>query len=157
MAKTSQPVALALYQPDIPQNLGAIMRLCACFGMGLHVIEPCGFPLDDNRIRRAGMDYIEHVNWQRHSSWEAFEAFIGAHKQRLVLLTAHGTDSYDRVHFEAGDILLFGRESAGVPQGVHQRADLRLTIPMEEGLRSLNIASSAAIVSGEVMRQMRLS
>jgi tRNA (cytidine/uridine-2'-O-)-methyltransferase len=147
--------ALALFEPDIPQNLGAIMRLSACFGMVLHIIEPCGFPLDDKRIKRAGMDYIAHVVWQRHASWEAFYDWSREHNKRLLLLTTKASEPYDRLNYQANDILLFGRESAGVPEHVHAAVDGRLTIPMHQDVRSLNLAMSAAIVSGEVMRQLR--
>ncbi len=149
--------ALALFEPDIPQNLGAIMRLSACFGMELHLIEPCGFPLDDKRIRRAGMDYIAHVVWQRHASWEAFYDWSQQAKKRLLLLTTKASEPYDLFTYQADDILLFGRESAGVPEEVHAAADGRLTIPMHQGVRSLNLAMSAAIVSGEAMRQLRMN
>ena len=155
MQNSAHTVALALYEPDIPQNLGSIMRLCACFAMPLHIIEPCGFPLDDKRIRRAGMDYIEHVQWQRHSSWTAFEQWRQSENKRLLLLTTKATDPYDGHAFASGDILLFGRESAGAPGFVHAAADKRLTIPMVSGVRSLNLAMSAAIVAGEAARQLR--
>ena len=123
--------------------------------MPLHIIEPCGFPLDDARIRRAGLDYIQHVNWQRHVNWSAFETWRRHQGHRLALLTTKADKAYDSVQFLAGDILLVGRESAGVPDTVHQAADLRLTIPMQSGVRSLNLALSAAIVAGEVSRQAR--
>lgn len=150
-----QTVSLALYQPDIPQNLGSIMRLCACLGFPLHLIEPCGFPLDDKRIRRAGMDYIDRVTWQRHISWQAFYEWTRAEHKRLLLLTTKASEPYLDVAYQTGDILLFGRESAGVPEAVHAQADARLTIPMAEGVRSLNLAMSAAIVAGEAARQLR--
>lgn len=149
-------VSIALYEPDIPQNLGSIMRLCACFAMKLHIIEPCGFPLDDKRIRRAGMDYINHVDWQRHASWTAFYDWTREAKQRLLLLTTKASDAYTDIAYQDRDILLFGRESAGVPDSVHQQVDQRLTIPMQQDVRSLNLAMSAAIVSGEVMRQLQI-
>lgn len=157
MQNQPNTVALALYEPDIPQNLGSIMRLCACMGMTLHIIEPCGFPLDDSRIRRAGMDYIQHVQWQRHTSWSAFEDWRKQQGGRLLLLSTKAAMPYDTARFEAGDILLFGRESAGVPEMVHEAADVRLTIPMQPQVRSLNLAMSAAIVAGEAARQMRLA
>lgn len=149
------PVAIALYEPDIPQNLGSIMRLSACFAMPLHVIEPCGFPLDDKRIRRAGMDYIDQVQWQRHNSWDSFRQDCQDHNRRLILLTTKADAPYDRFAFASNDVLLFGRESSGVPPAVHDSVDHRLTIPMTGGARSLNLAMSAAIVCGEVMRQQR--
>ena len=147
---------LALYQPDIPQNTGAILRLAACFGMPVDIVEPCGFVLDDKRMRRAGMDYLDHVEMRRHSSWDAYLAARGQGLQggRLLLLTTAGAVPHTTCRFEADDTLLLGRESAGVPPEVHERADLRLRIPMQPGLRSLNVAMAAAIVAGEAMRQL---
>jgi tRNA (cytidine/uridine-2'-O-)-methyltransferase len=143
---------LALFQPDIPQNTGAILRLAACFGLPVDVIEPCGFAFDDRRMRRAGMDYLDHVEVQRHRSWEAYRA---ARKPgRLVLLTTKSAVPHTDVRFEAADSLLLGRESAGVPEDVHAAADIRIRIPMRAGLRSLNVAMAAAIVAGEAMRQL---
>lgn len=142
---------LALYQPDIAQNFGAMLRLAACFGVRLSVIEPCGFPLDDARIRRAGMDYIDQVDWQRHASWNRF---LDQHQGgRLVLLTTQGGMSLYDAQFATDDVLLLGRESAGAPPAVHERADLRLRIPMRGEARSLNIALSAAIALSEALRQ----
>lgn len=145
---------LALYQPDIPQNTGTILRLAACFGLGVDIIEPCGFPLDDRRLRRAGMDYLEHVAMQRHSSWQAYRAARAGQAGRLILLSTRSATSYAACRFEAADCLLLGRESAGVPDEVHAAADLSLRIPMRAGLRSLNVAMAAAIVAGEAMRQL---
>ena len=143
---------LALYQPDIPQNTGAILRLAACFGLAVDVIEPCGFAFDDRRMRRAGMDYLDHVEVHRHRSWEAYQA---ARKTgRLVLLTTKSAVPHTDVRFEEADSLLLGRESAGVPEDVHASADIRIRIPMRAGLRSLNVAMAAAIVAGEAMRQL---
>jgi tRNA (cytidine/uridine-2'-O-)-methyltransferase len=144
---------LALYQPDIPQNTGAILRLAACFGLGVDVIEPCGFALDDRRLRRAGMDYLDHVELKRHRSWNAYQA-ARAGAGRLILLTTKGAAPHVECRFEQSDSLLLGRESAGVPDEVHAAADLRLRIPMQAGLRSLNVAMAAAIVAGEAMRQL---
>jgi tRNA (cytidine/uridine-2'-O-)-methyltransferase len=143
---------LALYQPDIPQNTGAILRLAACFGLPVDVIEPCGFAFDDRRMRRAGMDYLDHVELHRHRSWEAYRAARAA--GRLVLLTTKAAVPHTEVRFEASDSLLLGRESAGVPEDVHAAADVRIRIPMHAGLRSLNVAMAAAIVAGEAMRQL---
>jgi len=143
---------LALYQPDIPQNTGAILRLAACFGLPVDVIEPCGFAFDDRRMRRAGMDYLDHVEVRRHRSWEAYQA--GRKTGRLVLLTTKSAVPHTDVRFEASDSLLLGRESAGVPEDVHAAADIRIRIPMRAGLRSLNVAMAAAIVAGEAMRQL---
>ena len=143
---------LALYQPDIPQNTGAILRLAACFGLPVDIVEPAGFVLDDKRMRRAGMDYIDQVEMRRHSSWDAYlSARAGG---RLILLTTTGAMPHTECRFEASDTLLLGRESAGVPPEVHERADVRLRIPMRPGLRSLNVAMAAAIVAGEAMRQL---
>jgi tRNA (cytidine/uridine-2'-O-)-methyltransferase len=145
---------LALYQPDIPQNTGAILRLAACFGMPVDLIEPCGFVFDDRRLRRAGMDYLEYVDLQRHSSWEAYQTARAGRQGRLILLTTRVAVPYIECRFEATDSLLLGRESAGVPEEVHAAADVRLLIPMRPGLRSLNVAMAAAIVAGEAMRQL---
>ena len=145
---------LALYQPDIPQNAGAILRLAACFGLPVDIIEPCGFALDDRRMRRAGMDYLEHVEIHRHRSWEAYRAARAGMAGRLVLLTTKSAVPHTEVRFEASDSLLLGRESAGVPEDVHAAADVRIRIPMRAGLRSLNVAMAAAIVAGEAMRQL---
>lgn len=145
---------LALFQPDIPQNTGAILRLAACFGLPVDIIEPCGFALDDRRLRRSGMDYLEHVQLQRHRSWEAYQAARHGRSGRLVLLTTKGAVPHTECRFETSDSLLLGRESAGVPDEVHAAADLRIRIPMRQGLRSLNVAMAAAIVAGEAMRQL---
>jgi tRNA (cytidine/uridine-2'-O-)-methyltransferase len=141
---------LALFEPDIPQNAGALLRLGACLGVPLDIIEPCGFILDDRRLKRAGMDYIDHVDLTRHDSWQAFQAQRG---DRLVLLTTAGDVVYTDLAYRASDTLLVGRESAGVPQAVHQAADARVVIPMRPGLRSLNVALAAAMVLGESLRQ----
>jgi tRNA (cytidine/uridine-2'-O-)-methyltransferase len=147
---------LALYQPDIPQNTGAMLRLAACFGLDVDVILPCGFLFDDRKMRRAGMDYIDQVSIRRHSSWESY---LGARREgaeagRLILLTTKGTQAYTDFAFAPGDSLLVGRESSGVPPEVAAAADARLRIPMRRGLRSLNVAMAAAIVTGEAMRQL---
>jgi tRNA (cytidine/uridine-2'-O-)-methyltransferase len=154
------PMRLALYQPDIPQNTGAMLRLAACFGLGVDLILPAGFVLDDARMRRVGMDYIDHVAIARHSSWDAYREAHGHAKGghaegRLVLLTTRGDVAYTDFAFKAEDTLLVGRESGGVPIEVHDAADARLVIPMEAGLRSLNVAMAAAIVAGEAMRQLK--
>lgn len=142
---------LALYQPDIPQNCGAIMRLGACLGVPVDIIEPCGFHLDDKRMRRAGMDYLEQANVTRHRAWSHFRA--GA-TGRLVLLTTQAAIPYTRFIFQPDDTLLFGRESAGVPSAVHEAADERLRVPLRPGLRSINVAQCAAMVLGEALRQL---
>jgi len=142
---------LALYQPDIPQNLGAFIRLAACLGTPLDIIEPCGFPVDDKRIRRAAMDYVDLARIQRHASWEAFQR--DRTHGRLVLLTTSGATVLPDVRFRPDDILLLGRESAGVPAPVHQAADLRVRVPLQKGARSLNVALAAAMVLSEALRQ----
>jgi tRNA (cytidine/uridine-2'-O-)-methyltransferase len=144
---------LALYHPDIPQNAGALMRLCACLGVGLDVIEPCGFVLDDRRLRRAGMDYLDALDWVRHASWERFRATAATEGRRLVLLTTRGAERYDRFAFRPGDTLLAGSESAGVPAEVHDAAAARVVVPMRPGLRSLNVALAVAMAMGEALRQ----
>jgi tRNA (cytidine/uridine-2'-O-)-methyltransferase len=144
---------IALYQPDIPQNTGTILRLCACLGIEAHIIEPAGFPTSDRAFRRAGMDYIDAVSIVRHTSWTAFEAWRRERGGHLVLLTTAGSAPYLDFDYRADDIALFGRESAGVPPEVHAAADARLVIPMRPGLRSLNVAMAAAMVAGEALRQ----
>ncbi|SDU29821.1 tRNA (cytidine(34)-2'-O)-methyltransferase [Stappia sp. ES.058] len=144
---------LALYQPDIPQNTGTILRLAACMAREVHLIEPAGFPLSDHALKRAGMDYLERAPLVRHLSFDAFEAWRAETGRRLVLMSTAAAVPYTDFVFERTDILLLGRESAGVPADVHERADARLLIPMARGLRSLNVAVSAAMVLGEGLRQ----
>jgi tRNA (cytidine/uridine-2'-O-)-methyltransferase len=141
---------LVLFEPDIPQNTGTLLRLAACLGLAVDVIEPCGFLLDDRRLRRAGMDYLEQVELVRHSSWRAFQSVPRA---RLVVLTTAADRAYTQFDFRQDDSLLFGRESAGVPAEVHEAAQARLRIPLRPGLRSLNVAVAAAMVIGEALRQ----
>ena len=144
---------LALYQPDIPQNAGTLMRLCACMDVAMDIIEPCGFVLSDKNLRRAGMDYLEGLDLTRHADFPAFRAHHAA--RRLVLLTTKSDMPYTSFDFRADDILLAGRESLGVPQDVHDAADARVTIPMAGGMRSLNVAIASAMVLGETLRQTR--
>ncbi|MEK7688080.1 MAG: tRNA (cytidine(34)-2'-O)-methyltransferase [Pseudomonadota bacterium] len=150
---------LALFEPDIPQNLGAFIRLAACLGVPLDIIEPCGFPVDDKRIRRAAMDYYDLATITRHASWTAFRtAHLGGQPSggasgRLVLISTAGAVPLPEVAFRADDILLLGRESAGVPADVHDAADLRVRIPLRPGARSLNVALAAAMVLSEGLRQ----
>jgi tRNA (cytidine/uridine-2'-O-)-methyltransferase len=144
---------IALYEPDIPQNTGAILRLAACLGAQAHIIEPAGFPTSDRAFRRAGMDYLDHVDLVRHASWEAFAAWRAQAGLRLILFTTRSTRSYLDHTYGIADVLLFGRESSGVPTHVHQAADASLTIPMQPGLRSLNVALAAAMALGEARRQ----
>ncbi|MDQ4137059.1 MAG: tRNA (cytidine(34)-2'-O)-methyltransferase, partial [Pseudomonadota bacterium] len=144
---------LALYQPDIPQNTGTILRLAACLGVAVDIVEPAGFDVSDRNFRRAGLDYLDRVEIARHRSWRAFEYWRAAQGRRLVLATTQGSLPYTEFTFAEGDILLFGRESAGVPEEVHEAADARVVIPMRPGLRSLNVAVAAAMILGEALRQ----
>jgi tRNA (cytidine/uridine-2'-O-)-methyltransferase len=144
---------IALYQPDIAANAGTILRLAACLGVAAHIIEPAGFPTSDRAFRRAGMDYLDRVRLTRHESWGAFEGWRRAEALRLVLLTTRAARSYLAHAFRQNDVLLFGRESAGAPDEVHAAADARLVIPMQGGLRSINVAMACAIVIGEALRQ----
>jgi tRNA (cytidine/uridine-2'-O-)-methyltransferase len=145
---------LALYQPDIPQNAGTILRLCACLGVTAHLIEPAGFPISDKNFRRAGMDYLDQIDIRRHIGWTDFEIWRKSTGARLILATTRGATPYPDFAFRPDDILLMGRESAGVPEDVHESADARLLIPMRAGLRSINVAVSAAMILGEALRQM---
>ena len=145
---------LALYQPDIPQNTGAMIRTCACLGVPVHIIEPCGFPFSDKGLRRAGLDYLELAEITRHNSWDHFNEWRKGSGKRLVLLTTKAAMFYTDFEFLSGDILLAGRESAGVPDALHKCADARVKIPMQKGARSLNVAVAAAMVLGEALRQM---
>ncbi len=144
---------IALYEPDIPQNTGTVLRLCACLGLEAHIIEPAGFPSSDRAFRRAGMDYLDAVALTRHGSWQEFEAWRRRQCHKLVVFTTAAAVSYLDYRFQPNDVLLFGRESAGVPQAVHASADARLVIPMRPGLRSLNVAIAAAMAAGEALRQ----
>ena len=148
---------LSLYEPDIPQNTGTALRTCACLDFDAAIIEPAAFPVSDRAFRRAGLDYLDHVVITRHASFAAFEAWLRAAGRRLVLLTTEARTDYTDFAFRPGDILLVGRESAGVPADVHDAADARLRIPMRSGLRSLNVAVAAAIVMGEMRRQATVS
>jgi tRNA (cytidine/uridine-2'-O-)-methyltransferase len=144
---------IALFQPDIPQNTGTILRLCACLDVAAHIIEPAGFPVSDRHFRRAGMDYLDQVAITRHDSWSKFEEWRRDKGYRLVLFTTKAAGSYLDYHYDQADILLFGRESAGVPDEVAKVADGRLVIPIKPGLRSLNVAMAAAMALGEALRQ----
>ncbi len=146
-------IRIALYQPDIPQHTGTILRLCACLGLDAHIIEPAGFPVTARAFRRAGMDYLDAVTIVRHRSWPDFEAWRRHERHRLVLFTTAAPLSYLDYRYRADDVLLFGRESAGVPEKVHQAANARLTISLRPGLRSLNVAVAAAMAAGEALRQ----
>ena len=145
---------IALYQPDIAGNTGTILRFAACLGLGVDIIEPAGFPLSDKALKRAGMDYLEMAALTRHVDWNAFEDRRKKDGRRLVLLSTKAATPYTNFSFADGDMLLFGRESAGVPDPVHQAADARLTIPMQGSARSINVALSVAMVAGEAVRQL---
>jgi tRNA (cytidine/uridine-2'-O-)-methyltransferase len=148
-------VQIALFQPDIPQNTGTILRLCACLDAAAHIIEPAGFPVTDSAFRRAGMDYLDQVRLTRHISWTHFEDWRHEAGLRLVLFTTKGATSYLDFRYGASDILLFGRETVGVTDEVIAAADARLKIPIKAGLRSLNVAMAAAMAVGEALRQTR--
>lgn len=146
---------LALYEPDIPQNAGTIMRMAACMGVSVDIIEPCGFTLSDRRFRRAGMDYLDHLDLTVHASYEAFASSPVRTTSRTILLTTRADTFHHEVTYQPGDTLMLGRESAGVPDDVHNAADLRVKIPMAPvpSLRSLNVAMAASMVLGEALRQ----
>lgn len=144
---------LALYCPDIAQNTGTCLRTGACLGVPVHIIEPAGFPVSAPAFRRAGMDYLDAVEWQRHASFAAFERWRREEGGRLVLFTTKGATPLPAFTFQPGDVLLFGRESAGAPEEVHAAADARVKIPLRPGMRSLNVAVSAAMALGEALRQ----
>lgn len=149
---------LALFQPDIPQNTGTMMRLCACVDLPIDIIEPCGFVFNDKAMRRAGMDYLDMVDYRRHDSWADFLQYRAEHPEaygRIVLLTTHASEPYVNFEFRENDIILMGRESAGVSEEVHRLADARLLIPMNEKARSINVAVSATMVVGEALRQTK--
>lgn len=153
-ATPASPLRLALFEPDIPQNAGTLFRLGACFAVPVDIIEPAGFDVSDRKLKRAGMDYIERAYITRHLSFDHFETWRRASNQRLVLASSRGDLSYINFAFAPGDIVLLGRESAGVPESVRESADQIVTIPMRAGLRSLNIALAGAIVIAEAMRQL---
>ena len=144
---------IALFQPDIPQNTGTILRLCACLDVAAHIIEPAGFPVSDKHFRRAGMDYLDQVTITRHDSWSKFQLWRNEAACRLVLFTTKADESYLDYRYQTADILLFGRESAGVPDEVATAADARVAIPMKPGLRSLNVAMTVAMALSEALRQ----
>lgn len=146
---------LALYQPDIAQNTGTMLRLAACLGVAVDIIQPTGFDMSDRALKRAALDYLDKVELARHTSWTAFEAWRRPAGQRLVLLTTRAETSYLDLAFRPGDILMVGRESAGVPDEVHRAADATVRVAITPGLRSLNVAVAAAMVLGEALRQIR--
>jgi tRNA (cytidine/uridine-2'-O-)-methyltransferase len=145
---------LALFEPDIPQNTGAILRLASCFNISIDIIGPCGFVFSNRRLQRSGMDYIDKVDYKLHTSWDMFyEEHQKIGRERIILLTTKGNITHTNFEYSSNDVLLFGRESAGVPEIVHMAADARVIIPIASETRSLNITSSAAIVLGEALRQ----
>lgn len=146
---------IALYQPDIPGNTGTILRLAACLGLGVDIVEPAGFDISDRNLKRAGMDYLANVSLVRHVNFDRFEEWRRESGRRLVLASTRAAERYTDFAYRPDDILLFGRESAGVPETVHDRADARIIIPMVEGQRSINVAMSAAMIAGEALRQTR--
>ena len=145
---------IALYEPDIPQNTGNIFRLGACLGVDVDIIEPTGFIFDDKKFKRSAMDYINHLNYKRHLDWNHFLKWVKDNQYRLILMTTKSKKSYYNFKFQPSDILLFGRESAGVPNDIHEIVDHRLTIPMKNEVRSINLSSSVALVIGEGLRQI---
>ena len=147
---------IALYEPDIPQNTGNILRLGACLDISIDIIEPTGFIFDDKRFKRSLMDYIDHIDYKRHLDWEAFSNWSKKNNYRLILLTTKSDKIYYNYNFNNNDILIFGRESAGVPKKVHHNVDEQITIPMVKGLRSINVSSAVALVAGEACRQLNL-
>ena len=144
---------IALYQPDIPQNTGNILRLAACLGLSVDIIEPTGYIFDDKRFKRSSMDYINHVDYKKYIDWDSFYKWSKEQHFRLILLTTKSQKKYYEYQYKNNDILLFGRESAGVPKKIHQCVNERLLIPMQKGLRSLNVSSAASMVVGEALRQ----
>jgi tRNA (cytidine/uridine-2'-O-)-methyltransferase len=155
MIQSTAPLLLALYEPDIAQNAGAMIRTCACLGVDAAIIEPAGFRIGDSRFRRAGMDYLDAVSITIHDSWKKFEAWRERTRRRLVLLTTKGETSMWDFAFYQGDVILVGRESAGVPADVAGAADARLRIPIRPPLRSLNVGVAATIAMTEALRQLR--
>ena len=149
-------IQIALYQPDIPGNTGTIMRMAACLGVPLHIIEPAGFDLSERNLKRAGMDYLEVTNLTRHISWDEFFDWHIKEKNRLVLASTKAAQPYCDLPYKDNDVLLFGRESSGVPENVHEAVDERILIEMQPNMRSLNLAMSVAMITGEALRQTRI-
>ena len=147
------PVELALYQPDIAQNTGTLLRLGACLGVRLHEIHPTGFPFSRQRLKRAALDYLDQAEFVEHDDFQAFETWRRERQRRLVLLTTKAAGLLPQARFESTDILMVGRESAGVPTHVAETADLRIRIPMRRGMRSINVALAATLALGEALRQ----
>lgn len=149
-------LALALYQPDIPQNTATLLRTGACLNVAVHIILPAGFVLSDRNFRRAGLDYLDKANLMQHADWSAFQAYCNENERRIVLLSTKAAKAYTDFRFQENDVLMLGRESAGVPDHVHDAADARIVIPMHGDARSLNVAISGAMVLGEALRQVAL-
>ena len=147
---------LALFEPDIPQNTGNILRLGACLGINVDIIEPTGYIFDDKKLKRSSMDYINHITYKRHLDWNEFYTWSKKNDYRLILLTTKSSKKYYTYKYKENDILLFGRESAGVPDSIHKIVDEQLTIPMKKGMRSINVSSAVAIVASEACRQIKL-
>lgn len=148
-----QNISITLYQPDIPQNVGAAMRLCACLGIRLNLIEPFGFPWKEREFKRTGMDYIDQVDFVRFTSWTNFQE---NHQGRIILMTTKGAIPYTDFEFQDGDTLLAGRESVGVPENVHAEVDARILIPMHGQARSMNVINACAMITGEAIRQVSI-
>ena len=144
---------IALYQPEIAGNLGTILRTCACLDVPVDIIEPCGFPFSDRSLKRAGMDYFDHVEYTRHADWDAFRATVISRNARIILLSSKAEHPHHGFAYRNSDILLFGSEGSGVPPTIHDQCDGRITIPMKPGMRSLNLAVSAGMALGEALRQ----
>ncbi|MEH6700442.1 tRNA (cytidine(34)-2'-O)-methyltransferase [Parasphingorhabdus sp.] len=144
---------IALYQPEIAGNLGTILRTCACLDVPVDIIEPCGFPFSDRSLKRAGMDYFEHVEYTRHADWDAFYQSVKSRNARIILLSSRAEQPHIGFDYRKSDILLFGSEGSGVPLTIHDQCDGRITIPMKAGMRSLNLAVSAGMALGEALRQ----
>jgi len=147
---------IALFEPDIPQNTGNIMRLGACLGISIDIIEPTGYIFNDQKFRRSSMDYYNHVDFKRHLDWDAFYEWSKSNNYRVILLTTKSSKIYYKYDFKSNDIIMFGRESSGVPANIHNIADERLLIPMKKNLRSINLSSAVALVVGEAFRQLNL-
>ncbi len=145
---------MALYQPDIPQNTGSIIRLAACFGFTLHIIEPAGFVIDDKRLKRVAMDYLEYLELVRHESWDKFYSWSRSQSKRILLATTKASQSYLDIQYQTSDVIVFGRESSGVPDAVHEKSDIRIRIIMQNNIRSFNVSNSCAIITSEAIRQI---
>ena len=147
-------ISIALYQPDIPQNTGSFMRLAACFGFTLHIIEPAGFLIDDKRLKRVAMDYVAYLELVRHESWNKFYSWSRTQSKRILLATTKASQSYLDVEYQPNDVIIFGRESSGVPDKVHDKSDVRIRIMMQNNIRSFNVSNSCAIIMSEAIRQI---